>query len=209
MGAGDITAARRRHRRARAHRHERYRYRGRWPGVPHRGSGQNLDALTRGRRKRPHRRNETTKVNGEGRSIVGVQSTPTACQFRGLRDLRVLRGSKLRSPPFLRCSCETVPSVSSATSLCKKSGRPRSKNRRSTYMAVRLLFTVPALALTGALAAQTINSGALALAQPLAAADTPAPAQDASTLDDQTELALTVYNSDLALVRDVRTLRLP
>jgi len=29
-----------------------------------------------------------------------------------------------------------------------------------------------------------------------------------STLDDQTELAVTVYNSDLALVRDVRTLRL-
>src|SRR5687768_1180051 len=193
MGASDIAPARRRHRRARAHRHERYRYRGRWPGVPHRGSGQNLDALTRGRRKRPHRRNEATKVNGEGR-----------------RDVRVVRGSKLRSPPFLRCSCATVPSVSSATSLCKKPGRPRSKDRRSTYMAVRLWFTIPALALTGALAAQTINSGALALgAQPLAAADTPAPAQDASTLDDQTELALTVYNSDLALVRDVRTLRLP
>src|SRR5688572_421492 len=77
-------------------------------------------------------------------------------------------------------------------------------------MAVRLWFAVPALALTGALAAQTIDSRALALgAQPLAAADAPAPAQDASTLDDQTELALTVYNSDLALVRDVRTLRLP
>jgi hypothetical protein len=78
-------------------------------------------------------------------------------------------------------------------------------------MAVRLWFTVPALALTGALAAQTIDSRALAVgAQPLAeAADAPAPAQDASTLDDQTELALTVYNSDLALVRDVRTLRLP
>ena len=30
-----------------------------------------------------------------------------------------------------------------------------------------------------------------------------------STLDDQTELALTVYNSDLALVRDVRALQLP
>jgi hypothetical protein len=30
-----------------------------------------------------------------------------------------------------------------------------------------------------------------------------------STLDDQNELALTVYNSDLALVRDVRTIRVP
>ena len=68
-------------------------------------------------------------------------------------------------------------------------------------MAVRLWFAVPALALTGALAAQTIDSRLSAQA--------PAPAQDASTLDDQTELALTVYNSDLALVRDVRTLRLP
>jgi hypothetical protein len=33
--------------------------------------------------------------------------------------------------------------------------------------------------------------------------------QDTSTLDDQTELALTVYNSDLALVRDVRNVQLP
>jgi hypothetical protein len=68
-------------------------------------------------------------------------------------------------------------------------------------MAVRFWVAVPALALAGALAAHTIDSS------PLVAA--PAPAQDTSTLDDQTELALTVYNSDLALVRDVRTLRLP
>src|SRR5882724_10721088 len=33
--------------------------------------------------------------------------------------------------------------------------------------------------------------------------------QDASTLDDQVDLAVTVYNSDIALVRDVRNLRLP
>ena len=30
------------------------------------------------------------------------------------------------------------------------------------------------------------------------------PGQDTSTLDDQVELAVTVYNSDIALVRDVR-----
>jgi hypothetical protein len=36
-----------------------------------------------------------------------------------------------------------------------------------------------------------------------------APAQGSSTLDDQTELALTVYNSNIALIRDVRTLQLP
>jgi len=41
-----------------------------------------------------------------------------------------------------------------------------------------------------------------------AAAPAP-PAQGTSTLDDQTELALTVYNSNIALVRDVRTLQLP
>lgn len=34
-------------------------------------------------------------------------------------------------------------------------------------------------------------------------------AQDTSTMEDQTDLALTVYNSDLALIRDVRTLQLP
>ena len=39
---------------------------------------------------------------------------------------------------------------------------------------------------------------------PVAAA-APAAAQDATTLDDQVELAVTVYNSDIALVRDVRT----
>src|SRR5258706_1246535 len=32
---------------------------------------------------------------------------------------------------------------------------------------------------------------------------------DASTLDDQVDLAVTVYNSDIALVRDVRDLQLP
>jgi len=34
-------------------------------------------------------------------------------------------------------------------------------------------------------------------------------AQPSSTLDDQVELAVTVYNSDIALVRDVRNLLLP
>ena len=68
-------------------------------------------------------------------------------------------------------------------------------------MSVRLWFAVPTLALAAGLAAFIHDSGAVAAA--------PAPAQDASTLDDQTELAVTVYNSDLALVRDVRTLQVP
>jgi hypothetical protein len=37
----------------------------------------------------------------------------------------------------------------------------------------------------------------------------PLPLQHTSTLEDQTDLALTVYNADLALVRDVRNVRLP
>ena len=36
-----------------------------------------------------------------------------------------------------------------------------------------------------------------------------ADAQDTSTLDDQVDLSVTVYNSDIALVRDVRDLQLP
>jgi hypothetical protein len=55
-----------------------------------------------------------------------------------------------------------------------------------------------------------VGSIVLGLEEPVAQAETPVAAgQDSSTLDDQTELALTVYNSDLALVRDVRTLQLP
>jgi len=37
----------------------------------------------------------------------------------------------------------------------------------------------------------------------------PGAGQDSSTLDDQVDLAVTVYNSDIALVRDVRELQLP
>ena len=41
------------------------------------------------------------------------------------------------------------------------------------------------------------------------AAPTHSPGQDMTTLDDQVELSVTVYNSDIALVRDVRRLLLP
>src|SRR5262245_34594885 len=44
---------------------------------------------------------------------------------------------------------------------------------------------------------------------PASAAQPQVTGNDTSTLDDQTELALTVYNSDLALVRDVRNVQLP
>jgi hypothetical protein len=61
------------------------------------------------------------------------------------------------------------------------------------------------------LAASLVAVGALVppgvAARPSAAAG--AAPQSTSTLDDQTELAVTVYNSDIALVRDVRRLQLP
>jgi hypothetical protein len=44
---------------------------------------------------------------------------------------------------------------------------------------------------------------------PAAHATTAATGQDSSTLDDQVDLAVTVYNSDIALVRDTRNLQLP
>jgi hypothetical protein len=68
-------------------------------------------------------------------------------------------------------------------------------------MAARFWFAAPVLILAGAIAAHDDAPAALAAGAPAG--------QDSSTLDDQTELALTVYNSDLALVRDVRTLQLP
>ena len=69
-------------------------------------------------------------------------------------------------------------------------------------MTVRLRFAALLLVVAGLAAASSIRSAANAAAPPLEG-------QDTSTLDDQTELALTVYNSELALVRDVRNLQLP
>src|SRR3954467_15831603 len=62
-----------------------------------------------------------------------------------------------------------------------------------------------------ALAAALIGGAALT-SHPVivpAAAAPGAPGEHSSTLDDQVELAVTVYNSDIALVRAVRELQLP
>jgi hypothetical protein len=73
-------------------------------------------------------------------------------------------------------------------------------------MNARLWIAAAALVTGGAI----VGSIVFGLEEPVVQAETPVAAgQDSSTLDDQTELALTVYNSDLALVRDVRTLQLP
>ena len=68
-------------------------------------------------------------------------------------------------------------------------------------MSVRLWLTVPVLAL----------STTVPLSRPAhpPSASTAVEAQGLSTLDDQTELSVTVYNSDIALVRDVRQIELP
>jgi len=73
-------------------------------------------------------------------------------------------------------------------------------------MAARIWMVAPALFAVGALTPRSVEPvNAAAQARVVAAQ---APVTDTSTLDDQTELSLTVYNSDLALVRDVRTMRL-
>src|SRR6186713_1479315 len=74
-------------------------------------------------------------------------------------------------------------------------------NRR-LLMNARIWLAVPAFALAIGVAQHRSPYA-------LAAAPVAAGGQDTSTLDDQSELSLTVYNSDLALVRDVRTLQLP
>jgi hypothetical protein len=65
-------------------------------------------------------------------------------------------------------------------------------------------FSLAALALVAAGAAFAARTDPPALASEPAVTG-----QDQTTLDDQTELSLTVYNSDLALVRDVRAVQLP
>lgn len=65
------------------------------------------------------------------------------------------------------------------------------------YLLAALLVAVSALAPRGI------------AARPSAPDSTAALPQGTSTLDDQTDLAVTVYNSDIALVRDVRRLQLP
>jgi hypothetical protein len=68
------------------------------------------------------------------------------------------------------------------------------------------MFRLSHAAIFGA-AALVATAALVDRSAPLSAQVGPAPAQ--TTLDDQVELALTVYNSDIALVRDVRNLQLP
>src|SRR5262245_60131967 len=76
---------------------------------------------------------------------------------------------------------------------------------RSVVMSVRVWLASSVLAVVGVLALDrkpfTVS--------PLEVAAAAEPEPRSSSLSDQVELAVTVYNSDIALVRDVRTLKLP
>ena len=69
-------------------------------------------------------------------------------------------------------------------------------------MSARYLIAPVALLLAGGIVGEVRR----APADPVTTTVTAAEQNATSTLDDQTELAVTVYNSDIALVRDVRTL---
>jgi hypothetical protein len=71
-------------------------------------------------------------------------------------------------------------------------------------MTARHWIAAAVLATGAAMAASSLTTAAQS-SSPASRPDAP----NASSLDDQVELAVTVYNSDLALVRDVRNLRLP
>ena len=71
-------------------------------------------------------------------------------------------------------------------------------------MTARHWIAAAGLTTAAAMAASSLTTAAQS-SSPASRADAP----NASSLDDQVELAVTVYNSDLALVRDVRNLRLP
>ena len=97
---------------------------------------------------------------------------------------------------------------------CKNPSELRSKNSapahrmaagRSKGAFMSLRFWLVAAAVAASTLVPYIRSGIATV--PTQAA--PLPAQGTSTLSDQRELAITVYNSDIALVRDVRELDLP
>ena len=72
-------------------------------------------------------------------------------------------------------------------------------------MSLRLWIVAPVMALAG-----SVIPSHLAPKPPAEAAPAPpTQTQGASTLDDQVDLAVTVYNSNVALVRDVRQIDLP
>jgi hypothetical protein len=75
-------------------------------------------------------------------------------------------------------------------------------------MSVRFWFT-PFVFAAGLMTLPATGTPPAAPAEPVGQPPIPQATPDQTTIDDQVDLAVTVYNSDLALVRDVRELRLP
>jgi hypothetical protein len=74
-------------------------------------------------------------------------------------------------------------------------------------MSVRF-WIAPFVLGAGMVASPTFEPPAAGSGEPAGQNPGPATTQDQTTLEDQSDLAVTVYNSDIALVRDVRELRL-
>ena len=78
--------------------------------------------------------------------------------------------------------------------------------KKKLPVATMLLFLTGALAIIVGAAVRPLRSAAADSARPVKPAAAP---QSSSSQSDQTDLSVTVYNSDLSLVRDVRNLALP
>jgi len=78
--------------------------------------------------------------------------------------------------------------------------------KRNVPVATMFLSLLGALAIMLGAAVRPLHSAAADSAPPVKAAAAP---QSSSSQSDQTDLSITVYNSDLSLVRDVRNLALP
>src|SRR5215207_8224162 len=94
---------------------------------------------------------------------------------------------------------------------CKKFPRLRSKGKadepaipRSRSMRARIATAATALAVVTGLSSPSTRA-----TSPADETVRGTPDQHVSTLGDQAELSVTVYNSNIALIRDVRNLRLP
>src|SRR5688500_3489868 len=106
------------------------------------------------------------------------------------------------------CSRPPTAARPGCASSCKKLPELRSRDKRRAGATYKELF-MRAHMLIGALLATV---GTLVYPNFSSSPATASPDQSQgsmTTLDDQTELAVTVYNSDIALVRDVRSLQLP
>src|SRR6188768_2637832 len=129
---------------------------------------------------------------------TGAASTPPTKAPRGPHKRSGRSGRSGRPIAYQTYLTARIPSVS----VLPPEAADGSPWNRRLLMNARIWLAVPAFALAIGVAQHRSPDA-------LAAAPAAAGGQDTSTLDDQNELALTVYNSDLALVRDVRTLQLP